>query len=130
MFQSMPVIPQPPQRGPIGVVADSVAGAIARAFARIGAPKRDAALDFLLGVLPNIPTLIQVLKPSVPVDLDGPAVQQVKRELAAQEAHLAAVTAEKRARLIADFGPKFDAAQNLDNASSAHGSVGGEEGLQ
>jgi len=135
MFQPMPEIPQAP-RGPIGVVADSVAEMIARALGRVAAPTRDP-FDFLLGVLPTIPTLIQLFKPSAPVDMDGPTVQQVKRELAAQEAQLAAEAAAKRARLVADFAARFDvariwdnAARKFENAPPAKGNVDGESQLQ
>jgi len=130
MFQPSDTSPQLPLRGPIGLVADAVACAVARALGQIGAPKRNDALDFLLGILPNVPTLIQALKPAVPVDLDGPAVQQVKRELAAAEAHIAAVANESRARLIADFGAKFDAARAVDNRALASTVADGDDELQ
>jgi hypothetical protein len=111
MFQPMMNCTRP---GPIRVVVDSVAGAIARLCMKVAAPERDALGDFMTNVLPLLPSVLQVLKPSAPVDLDGPKVQQIKRELAAEEAHLTAVHAEKLARLVADFGPKFDAARAAD----------------
>jgi hypothetical protein len=97
-------------RGPLGVVAD----AIARGIDRLIEPKPDPTLQFVTGALPLVPALLQALKPSTPVDLDGPKVKQVRREFAAEEARLQAVFAESRARLVADFGPRFDQARAAD----------------
>lgn len=102
------------KRGPVGVVADALADGIARAVDRLTRPKTDPALDFVTNVLPMVPTLIQALKPCAPLDLDGPKVKQVRREFAAEEAHLQAAFAEKRARLVAEFGPRFDEARASD----------------
>lgn len=107
MFHSMLI-----KRGALGVVAD----AVARGVDRLTQPKEDPTLQFIMSALPMVPTLLQALKPCAPLDLDGPKVKQVRREFNAEEAHLAAEFAAKRARLVADFGPRFDEARTTDEA--------------
>jgi hypothetical protein len=97
------------------IIADAVADAIHSGVDYLTRPKTDPALQFLTTVLPMVPGIVQALKPPVPVDNDGPTVQQVKRELAAEEAHLRALFAERRARLLADFVPRFEAARAADD---------------
>ena len=101
------------------IIADAIADAITRCVDHLTRPKKDPALQFLTTVLPMVPSIVQALKPPVPVDDDGPKVQQVKRELAAEEAHLRALFAERHARLIADFLPRFQAAHAADGSHAA-----------
>jgi hypothetical protein len=105
-------------RGPFRVVADAIANAISRGVDHLTRPKTDPALQFLASVLPVVPSIVSALRPLPPLDLDGPKVKQVRREFEAEEAHLKALFAEKRARLVADFGPRFDEAHAADDAAS------------
>jgi hypothetical protein len=86
-------------------------------------PERDSFLDFFDGIGPHLPSIIEslskVMRPPIPMDTDGPNVKQVRQELRAEEAHLDAEHAEKRARLVAEFGPRFDKAQRIDNLDLA-----------
>lgn len=109
------------RRGPLGIIADSIAHGIARGVDRLVGPKSDPMLDFATNVLPLVPTLIQALKPCAPLDLDGPMVKQVQREFAAEEARLHAEYAEKRAALVADFGPRFIEAGASDDKLYGNG---------
>ena len=101
------------------IIADAIADAINRGVDHLTRPKNEPTLQFLTTVLPMVPTIVQALRPPIPVDNDGPKVQQVKRELAAEEAHLRALFAERHARLIADFVPRFQAAQATDGSPAA-----------
>jgi hypothetical protein len=102
-------------RGPLGVVAD----AIARGVDRLTKQKADPLLQFITDALPVMPAVIQALKPCPSVDLDGPKVKQLRYEFAAEEASLKAAFAEKRARLVAKFGSRFDEALAADDAHYA-----------
>jgi hypothetical protein len=104
-------------RGPLGVVAD----AIARGLDRLTTPKADPLLQFITNALPVMPAVIRALQPCASVDLDGPKVKQLRYEFAAEEASLQAAFAEKRARLVAKFGPRFDQARAADDAQYISG---------
>jgi hypothetical protein len=111
-----PRMPMCHHRSSFRVVADAIANAISRGVDHLTRPKADPKLQLLAGLVPMI---LDTLRPPRPLDLDGPKVKQVRREFAAEEAHLQALFAEKRARLVADFGPRFDEAQAADDAASA-----------
>jgi hypothetical protein len=101
------------------IIADAIADAINRSVDHLTRPRTDPALQFLTNVLPMVPGIVQAFKPPVVVDNNGAQVQTVKRELAAEEAHLRALFAERHARLIADFVPRFETARAADDASAA-----------
>jgi hypothetical protein len=110
-------------RGALHIVADAIAVAIWRGVERVTQPKTDRTFQAVTSLLPAVQSLIHMLKPPVPVDLDGPRVKQLRRELAAHEARLHAKYTERRAWLVADFGPRFDEAHAADSAAAAMGAA-------
>jgi hypothetical protein len=107
------------ERNPLHVVGHALAHGVARVIERWTDPKPDQIARFFSSASIALPAITQLLKPAVPVDIDGRNVRQVRRELAAEEARLDAEHAEKRARLIADFGPKFLQAYEADDETTA-----------
>ena len=101
------------------IIADAIADAITRGVDHLTRPRTDPALHFITNVLPHVRSIVDAFRPPVPVDNDGPKVKQVKRELNAEEAHLRALFAEKHACLIADFGPRIEAARAADDTRAA-----------
>lgn len=95
-----------------------------RAVDRLRAPKADPVLQFLLEALPLLPSVVQALKPSVPVDLDGPRVKQVHLDFAAAQARLQADFTANRAQLVADYGPRFVAARASDDEAQEASNYG------
>ena len=63
--------------------------------------------------------IIDALRPIPSAVADGPATQQVQRELAAEEARLQAEHAAQVAKLVAAFGPKLRAATIADEGVAA-----------
>jgi hypothetical protein len=107
-------------RNPLHVVGHALAHGVARLIERWTEPKPDPIARFFSSASIALPAITQLLKPPVPLDVDGRNVKQIRRELAAEEARLDAEHAEKRARLIADFGPKFLEAFEADDEAVAH----------
>jgi hypothetical protein len=108
-------LPEIIERTPLRIVADAAANGIARVIERWTEPKPDPVTRFFTAASIALPSILQLLKPLQPVDVDGPRVRQVRRKLASEEARLVAEHAERRARLIADFGPRFNDAQAEDD---------------
>ena len=102
------------KKSAVDVVGLAVADAISRGVDYLTRPRQDPTLHFLSSVLPLVPTMVEAVKASLPVDLDGPKLKQARRQLAAEEAHLEAIFAEQRARLIVEHGPRIDEARAAD----------------
>lgn len=90
MFQPMMPQPFPYYRGPVRVVADAAAAAIARAFDRIAAPRRNAAAEFLSSLAPYVSMFVDFMQtPTPPVPKVANAnVDDIKRQLQAHEIRL------------------------------------------
>ena len=101
------------------LIAEQIFTVIHRGIDHLMQPEHDPMLGFINGIAPTLPSIMQSLKTllyrPMSVDADGPNVKQVRRELAAEEARLETEHAEKRARLVAEFGPRFDKAQRMDD---------------
>jgi hypothetical protein len=104
------------KKNEVSFIGLAVADAISRGVGYLTRPRTDPTLSFLSTVLPLVPTMVEAVKSLLPVDLDGPKVKQVRRELAAEEAHIKALFAEQHARLVAEFGPRLDEARSADEA--------------
>ena len=116
MLLHLPGITEP---NPLHIVGHALAHGVARAIERWMEPKTDPFDRFLSTASIVLPAITQLLKPATPLDVDGRNVRQIRRELAAEEARLDAEHAEKRARLIADFGPKLLEAFEADDEAVA-----------
>lgn len=109
------------KRSAMGIVVDALANAVARCVNRIAAPKLEPTLDFVTQVLPIVPALLDALKPRAPLESDGPAMKQARRELAAEEARLHAEHDAHLAAVVANFGPRFIEAAAADDVLRANG---------
>jgi hypothetical protein len=103
------------KKNAVNFVGLALADAISRGADYLTRPRTDPTLSFLSTVLPLVPTMVEAVKSSLPTDLDGPKVKQVRRELAAEEAHLKALFAEQQARLVVEFGPRLEEARLADD---------------
>jgi hypothetical protein len=107
------------KKSAVNFVGLAVADAISRGVDYLTRPRQDATLSFLSTVVPLLPTMVEAVKASLPADLDGPKVKQVRRELAAEEAHLKTLFAEQQARLVVEFGPRLEEARLADEGREA-----------
>ena len=88
MYPSFPF-----QRGPVRVVVDSAAAAIARCLDRIAPPKRSAIVDFMTTIVPQVPLLVELFKPSEGREDRATDTDEIMRQLQAHQIRLDAVTA-------------------------------------
>jgi hypothetical protein len=89
MFQPM-VHPFPFQRGPVRVVVDAAAAAVARCFDRIAAPKRNALAEFLTTFVPHLSMFVDFMKAPLPQTAiaAGSDTNEIKQQLHAHELRL------------------------------------------
>ena len=103
--------------GPLRTVVNAAADTLSRILHRMGRDRVEIQAKHMAAVIPVAKSIFEMLRaPEPPRDCGGPKVKQVNRELAAEEASLSAEFTKMRAKLVADFGPRFAKADAEDDA--------------
>jgi hypothetical protein len=109
---------QSENHGPLRLIADAAADAICRVLGRAGRDQSPLQAEKILTLVPMVKTVVDLFRPpQPPADIRGPKLRQVEREFTAEEASLKADFEKARARLLAEFGPRFNQARADDDES-------------
>lgn len=109
------------------VAVDALAHTVqaqAQTIERLSTPEPDRFTPFMMDLINTAsPLLVQMLQQRTTAAPNGgaaigPRERQVRAEFDAEEAKLRSAFTEARARLVADFGPRFTEAHAEDEAAS------------